>query len=359
MTISSSFGFSFVTYANQENDKVLGREEGTRSVAFSCLSIAIDPNFTDDANTFVDFSINEKPATDKRSSKSASGRSYDFISVEEAEEKLKKQRTRHEKERSNLQRLIDVQNQQIRDLSSRSRKDKKDEDISKPSKSSMTRIIVPDFDGDVININGKGGFRKNKKRGNARGYYNKEKKRKDDKRNANDDDIMARMKYMEERFRQAVIDNKELSKRLQVQRRQYLEEREGLENQIRNEQDKLNCVRDELHMERAYFETSRRMLERLLEDEQRKVEELEQEILMLLTREQIFYSEQRIQEHNVEQQSHQNEEGQYRRRQQPIKQNDDPFVVNIPVKNRNRRAPSTTPNGFTMNINDVHCPLFP
>merc|ERR1712238_516701 len=131
------------------------------------------------------------------------------------------------------------------------------------------------------------------------------------------------------------------------------------------------------HTERAYFETSRRMLERLLGEEEQKVHELEQELLMLMTREQIFSEQKRSleqqqyrqeQEQARKQEEEEEEEHQQRRRrriqlqvqEQKLREYNNSYNGNGNNQQRQEEiGMSVNPTGFSMNINDVQCPLFP
>jgi len=286
-------------------------------------------------------------------------RSYDFISVEEAEIHLQRERTLYESERSELQRLLDLQSQQLRDLAEgRLGKDTEGGnnrgDIGR-NHLSRSRMVVHDSSVGVINS-----VKINRNKCNNKSDSNK--------KNA---DTMLRMELLEARFRDALIDNEELTRCLHDQHREYHFERAELEVQLREEQDRLDYIRDELHMERAHFETSRRMLERLLGEEQQKVHELEQELLMLMTREQIFSEQKRSleqQQYRQEQvQKQQEEEEQLQRRRriqvqvQERKLHEYNNSNNGDWSNRQRQEEigmSVNPIGFAMNINDVQCPLF-
>jgi len=291
--------------------------------------------------------------------------SYDFISVEEAETHLQRERTRYEMERSELQRLLDLQSQQLQDLAegqlgkgteggnnSRSR--------GGAESQTSTRMVVHDSAVGVINS-----IKKNRNKCNNKSDSNK--------KNA---DTMLKMELLEARFRDALIDNEELTRLLHDQHREYRLERAALEDQLREEQDRLDYIRDKLHTERAYFETSRRMLERLLGEEEQKVHELEQELLMLMTREQIFSEQKRSleqQQYRQEQeqarkQEEEEEEQQRRRRrriqlqvqEQKLREYNNSYNGNGNNQQRQEEiGMSVNPTGFSMNINDVQCPLFP
>mmetsp|Transcript_30307 Transcript_30307/g.34800 ORF Transcript_30307/g.34800 Transcript_30307/m.34800 type:complete len:377 (-) Transcript_30307:330-1460(-) len=293
--------------------------------------------------------------------------SYDFISVEEAETHLQRERTRYEMERSELQRLLDLQSQQLQDLAegqlgkgteggnnSRSR--------GGAESQTSTRMVVHDSSVGVINS-----IKKDRNKCNNKSDSNKK-----------NVDTMLKMELLEARFRDALIDNEELTRLLHDQHREYRLERAALEDQLREEQDRLDYIRDKLHTERAYFETSRRMLERLLGEEEQKVHELEQELLILMTREHIFSEQKRSLEQQQyrqeqeqarkqeeEEQQHQQQRRRRRRIQLQVQEQKLREYNNSYNGNRNNQqrqeeiGMSVNPTGFSMNINDVQCPLFP
>jgi hypothetical protein len=107
-------------------------------------------------------------------------------------------------------------------------------------------------------------------------------------------------------------------------------------------------------MERAYFETTQQMLEHLLVEEQQKVRELENELLMMLTREQVFSQDNQSHEEYQEQQRQQQAQKQHGREEHTQSQ-----MNNENRHQQEKKSRGRTFDGFTMNINDVQCPLYP
>jgi len=279
-------------------------------------------------------------------------RSYDFISVEEAEDALRRERARYEGERSELEFLLEVQREQLKDLANGRREKGRTggKNYSGTARNgvlhgrngdgghSPTRIVIRGSHARAnVHVDEMNSNKKSRPKSTRNSFRN----------NANEnDDSLLRMEELEDLLQGAIIENEKLSRRLRDQRHQYNVERTVHEDELREERGRLNCVRDELHMERAYFETSRRMLERMLEDEQRKVQELEQELLMIISQEQVFPPEDQAPE---DYQQHQ--------QQAPKNQSNSQFNNgNGQQENRGRRR---TRADFTMNINDVQCPLYP
>jgi hypothetical protein len=281
-------------------------------------------------------------------------RSYDFISVEEAEDSLRQERARYEGERSELKQLIEIQNRQLR-RSAEGRRDKvKDNKIGqnhpRAEKPSSARIVVQNSAAGAFNYAQKN---RKKRTGNINNGSN----------NKVNNDIILRMEQLEARLRDALIDNDELTRRLHEQHRQYNAERAELEDQLREEQDRLDSAREELYMERSYFETSRRMLEGLLEVETHKVQvleqELEQEFLMQITREEDFSQQKQSleQQHQRQQQAQIQQEQDLERRR---RQEQELYVYNNSNHNGNgSNRQQQQDDCFTININDVQCPLYP
>lgn len=278
------------------------------------------------------------PTTATASAGGDSERPYDFISVEEAEEALQLERSRFEGERSELQWLLETQRQQLQDLMNESRENCKSGNTgqnrgiyrrSGEYAIASKRILIrgTHAHADINSMN----ERRNRKKANVR-----------EKRN-NADDTYIRMKRLESLLQDAIVENEKLTSQLCNQQHQYNAERNAYENELRDEQHRLHSFRDELHMERAYFETSRRMLERLLEEEQQKVQELEQELFMMMTGEEVFSQRDQSDEQQDEQQRQQHSQKQHQKEQQRQK----------------KRARGEQNGGFSMNINDVQRPLYP
>lgn len=288
------------------------------------------------------------------------GRSYDFVSVEEAEEALQKERARYEGERSKLEWLLEVQHQQLQDLANGRREKAKvggkndgnrGRNSSGATKSS-SRIVILGAHGHV-DANMKSSGKKNRQKGN-RTSFRKNSKRKD-RDNSNDNDYTySEMQELEYFLQDAVVENEKLRRRLHEQRHQYNIERAIFEDELREGRDQLNCVRDELHMERAYFETSRRMLQQLLQEEQQKVQELEKELRMIMiSRGEVLSHQEQSQDDYQERRRQEHAQKQYIQQEQYR----DPMHDTNNYHQQKRR--SSNKAGFTMNINDVQCPLYP
>mmetsp|Transcript_28477 Transcript_28477/g.77113 ORF Transcript_28477/g.77113 Transcript_28477/m.77113 type:complete len:346 (+) Transcript_28477:199-1236(+) len=262
-------------------------------------------------------------------------RSYDFISVEEAEEALQRERARYEGERSKLEWLLENQRKQLEDLENDRREIEinGDQTLANAGRSIASRRIVIRGAHAHVDINA---MNSRKKRNKA--------KRENVREKINDtDETYIRMKRLESLLRDAIDENEKLTSQLLEQQHQYNAERNLYENEMREEQRILDSFRDELHMERAYFETSRRMLERMLEEEQHKVRELEQELFMLHTQGEVFGHQQPQCDQHEEQRRQQQAQQQRQKEQQRQK----------------KRQRGGQYSGFTMNINDVQCPLYP
>jgi len=276
-----------------------------------------------------------------------SGRSYDFISVEEAEEGLKRERARYEGERSELQWLLDVQRQQLQELADGRGENEGTGDRNHAATSSSRIVIVgahAHVDANVMNNRRKNRKKNSRNSNNGNGRDNTN----------NDDGTYLRMEQLERRLQDAIIKNENLTRRLREQNHQYNVDRSMYEDELREERGRLNCVRDELHMERAYFDTTQQMLEHLLVEEQRKVQELENELLMMLTRDQVFSQDNQSHDGYQEQQRQQQSQKQHGR--------EEPTQSQMNNENRNqqqKKGRGRTFDGFTMNINDVHSPLYP
>jgi hypothetical protein len=304
------------------------------------LRAAADATTDTTTTTSASSEITEKP------------RSYDFISVEEAEDSLRQERARYEGERSELKQLIEIQNQQLR-RSAEGRRDKVKDNIGRnhprAEKPSSARIVVQNSAAGAFNYAQKN---RKKRTGNINNGSN----------NKVNNDLILRMEQLEARLRDALIDNDKLTRRLHEQHRQYNAERAELEDQLREEQDRLDSAREELYMERSYFETSRRMLEGLLEVETHKVQVLEQELehefLMQITREEDFSQQRQSleEQHQRQQQAQIQQEQDLERRR---RQEQELYAYNNSNHNGNGSNRQQQDDCFTMNINDVQCPLYP
>ena len=288
------------------------------------------------------------------------GLSYDFISVEEAEEALREERARYEGERSELEWLLEVQRQQLRDLADGRREkenigDKKYESRGRSGSNrtkSSSRIVILGAHGHG-DANTKSSGKKNRKKGNRRSFRNNTSRKYYNDPNDNDD-TYSKMKELEYLLQDAVVENEKLTRRLNEQRHQYNVERSIYEDELREGRGRLNGIRDELHMERAYFETTRRMLQQLLQEEQQKVQELEKELTMLMiSREEVLSHQGQSQDEYQERQRQEHAETEYIQQEQSYSQ----FKDTNSYHHQKRRG--STQTGFTMNINDVHCPLYP
>jgi len=279
------------------------------------------------------------------------GHSYDFISVEEAEEALQQERDRYEGERSELQWRLETQRQQLQDLADRQGEKEKTGDRNLRCSHgrggddviSSSRIVIlgahdAHTDATTMNIG-----KKNRKKG-TRGSS---------RSNANGNDrTYLRMERLENLLQDAIVENEKLTRRLRKQHHQYNVESSVYADELREERGRLNCVRDELHMERAYFETSRRMLEHLLVAEQQKVRELEKELMIMISGERVFSQEKQSQEEYHEQQRAQYAQKEYVREESTHSQ------INNEKRHQQKKRGRAHAD-FTMNINDVQCPLYP
>lgn len=271
------------------------------------------------------------------------GSSYDFISVKEAEERLRQERARYEGERSDLEWLLEVQRRQLQELSEGRRG--KGNVGDKMAQKAASRIVILGAHAHVESRNN------GRKRGTRNASRNN---RNGDRNNVNNNDgTYHRMEELENLLQNAIMENEKLTRQLREQHHQYNEERSMYEEELREERGRLNYVRDELHMERAYFETSRRMMEQLIVEEQQKVQQLEKELMMMVSHDQAFSQE------NESQQTYQESYDELERKQeQKQQQQAQQQYRHNPSTNENRRR-SRNQSGFTMNINDVQCPLYP
>ena len=270
------------------------------------------------------------------------GSSYDFISVKEAEEALHQERNRYEGERSDLQWLLEVQRRQLQDLADgrRGKQNAGDGSGVRNAAGPSSRIVIL---GAHAHIDA----RKNRKKaaiGGSRNNANEDNRKKMN----NNDGTYHRMDELENLLQDAIIENEKLTRQLREQHQEYILERSMYEEELQEESSRLNFVRDELHMERAYFETSRRMLEQLLEEEQQKVRQLEKELMMMISREEHVFSQKNQSEEGYQQMErtqHAQKQQQEEERQRQI--------------NNEKRRRVRAQAGFTMNINDVKSPLYP
>ena len=267
--------------------------------------------------------------------------SYDFISVKEAEEALRRERERYEGERSDLQWLLEVQRRQLQDLAEgRPRKPNTvDENFRRSASGPSSRIVI-------LGAQARVGARKTRRKA-TRGASRNSETRNNRKK---DDGTYHRMGELENLLQDAIMENEKLTRQLREQQHQYTIERSMYEEELQEERSRLNYVRDELHMERAYFETSRRMLEQLVEEEQQKVRQLEKELMMMISREQAYTQEDHSQS---EYQEHPQQQAQTQHQQQVQEQQRQTQI------NNEKRRRARIQVGFTMNINDVHQPLYP
>jgi hypothetical protein len=275
----------------------------------------------------------------------------DFISVEEAEEALQEERARYEGERSELEWLLEFQRQQLRELvDGRQEKqsvddtsERKRERRSSHDTKCSSRIVILGTHAKM-----KSSGKKRRRKINSRNFRNISNQK--DRKNENDNDgTFFKMKQLENLLQEATVDNEALIRRLYQQRHQYNIDRSMFEDELREGHNRLNCVRDELHMERAYFQTSRRMLE-----QQQKVQELEKELMMLMISrgELLSHQEQsQFESNEVQCQGHVQEE--YIRRDHSRNENNDARSY------QQGKRRDTILAGFTMNINDVQFPLYP
>ena len=267
------------------------------------------------------------------------GSSYDFISVKEAEEALQRERERYEGERSDLQWLLEVQRRQLEDLAAG--RPRQPNTGNENGRGPSSRIVILGAQARVEN--------KKNRRKSARGGT-----RKNDGRNDvnNDDGTYQRMGELENLLQDALMENEKLTNQLREQQYQFNMERSMYQEELQEERARLNYVRDELHMERAYFETSRRMMQQLVEEEQQKVRQLENELMMMISQQQGFSQNNQSQGQYTQQVETQQQYAQQQRQQQRQQQQS-----THSYNEKSRRAKPQA--GFTMNINDVHQPLYP
>jgi len=286
-------------------------------------------------------------------------RSYDFISVEEAEETLQRERARYEGERSNLQWLLEVQRRQLQDLSDGRREKGTTEEVnrdgrvrnqrvysrSKDFETLSSRIVILGAHADTDVVSSREENRRKGTRGSSQNNVN------DNNQNSTNcsDNTYVRMEQLENLIHDAIVENKKLSRQLRKERHQYNFERSIYEDELREERARLNCVRDELYVERANFEKSRRTLEYLLDEEENKMDEIKKELMMLFSHDQALSREKQSHGHYQEQQHQQWAKKQFVRKGQTENQNN--------WKNGHQQGKRVA--GFTMNINDVHFPLYP
>lgn len=288
------------------------------------------------------------------------GRSYDFISVEEAEEALREERARYEGERSELEWLLEIQRLQLQSLANgqieeQNAGDKNHESRARSSSNdakSSSRILILGGHGHR-DANTKNSGKKNRNKANRRGFRNKTNRKYHNDSNGSDD-TYSKMHELEFLLQDAVIENEKLTRRLHEQRYQYDVERSLFEDELREGRSRLNCVRDELHMERAYFETSRRMLQQLVQEERQKVQQLEKELtMMMISRGELLSRQEQSEDEYQEQQHQKYPQTQHMQQEQSYNR-----VNDANSYHQQKRRENAQPD-FTMNINDVQCPLYP
>eukprot|EP00531_Pseudo-nitzschia_arenysensis_P015652 CAMPEP_0116156602 /NCGR_PEP_ID=MMETSP0329-20121206/22917_1 /TAXON_ID=697910 /ORGANISM="Pseudo-nitzschia arenysensis, Strain B593" /LENGTH=354 /DNA_ID=CAMNT_0003653691 /DNA_START=147 /DNA_END=1211 /DNA_ORIENTATION=+ len=273
------------------------------------------------------------------------GSSYDFISVKEAEERLRQERSRYEGERSDLEWLLDVQRRQLQELSEGRRG--KENAVDMTARKAASRIVILGAHAHVDARSNRRRGTRSASRNNANGDRNRN----------NNDGTYQRMGELENLLQNAIMENEKLTRQLRENHHQYSVERSMYEEELREERGQLNYVRDELHMERAYFETSRRMLEQLIQEEQQKVQQLEKELMMMISHEQAFSQEDQSQE-AYQQELDRNQLAQNQQQAQQQQQQQQQQQMQSQINNQKRRR-GRAKAGFTMNINDVQCPLYP
>jgi hypothetical protein len=202
---------------------------------------------------------------------------YVFISMEEAEQALRHERTIFDKERQEMRGILEDQRRQLEELASRQ---VQRHARSSKRKESSTTIVPPDpveFIQDSDSCSSPTSIPSSSSSKTA--PHDQPMKWTD-----TESGVMQLEKYheqlrnIENQLGHVMGENDRLMKRLQDQHRNFQGEKRELQERIIEERERLTHLREELNMERAYFETSRKLLENLLETEQKKVMSLQEEL---------------------------------------------------------------------------------
>jgi hypothetical protein len=202
---------------------------------------------------------------------------YVFISMEEAEAALRRERLEFDKERHELNSMLEKQRTQLEDLCRgrpRNNQGTVDDD----------EVITP----ELVDLDDVESIRKSKSSksptmmtsisSNTAPHEQAMQWADAEGGLMQQQEYQEQLRNIENQLRHVMGENERLMKRLQDQHRNYQGEKRELQERIMEERERLVHLREELNMERAYFETSRKLLENLLETEQKKVMALQEEL---------------------------------------------------------------------------------
>jgi hypothetical protein len=264
---------------------------------------------------------------------------YVFISMEEAEEALRKERARFDKEKAEMRYLLEVQRNQLEELAGR--REHRNRVVSRKQTKPITGgLMQPDPVFGSVNgstttksvsvasaassssgttLSNSAPHDQAMKWADTEGGYQQQ------------DQYQEQLRHIEHKLRHVLNENTRLMQRLQDQHKTFQMEKNDFKERIMEERERLQHLREELHMERAYFETSRKLLENLLETEKKKVMALKAELFErdMMGRQFAYGAGPTIHEEYVYQTRHTNNNG--------------------------RRAG----RGLEMNMNDIRTPLYP
>jgi chromosome segregation ATPase len=204
---------------------------------------------------------------------------YVFISMEEAEEALRQERMQFDRERQQMRGLLEDQRRQLEELAARQGQRAA---RSKRKGPSATTIVPP----DVIDVTTESKSTTVVSSSSSSSSLSSNTAPHEQAMQWADTEggLMQQEQYQEQlrniehQLRHVMGENERLMKRLQDQHRNFQGEKRELQERIMEERERLTHLREELNMERAYFDTSRKLLENLLETEQKKVMALQEEL---------------------------------------------------------------------------------
>ncbi|KAG7345910.1 hypothetical protein IV203_004977 [Nitzschia inconspicua] len=204
---------------------------------------------------------------------------YVFISVEEAEEALRHERMQFDKERQQMHVMLEDQRRQLEELASRQgqRQARSSKRRGSPSNVSSATTIPH----DIIDVNAEddGKSTSSSSLSSNTAPHEQAMKWADTEGGLmQQEQYQEHLRNIENQLRHVMGENERLMKRLQDQHRDFQCEKRELQERIMEERERLSHLREELNMERAYFDTSRKLLENLLETEQKKVMALQEEL---------------------------------------------------------------------------------
>lgn len=247
----------------------------------------------------------------KRSGASSySDEEYVFISVEEAEQAMRRERMQYERDHEEMRRLIAEQRHQLDELTNRAAQHKQNRGEQSPTQPRIrvTHVVGGGSSTPSMSASSSAPMRdsfsthrhnEEHHQRQHRDHYRHSSSQKQpfvqsdaafSTGDSYSDDAtplswntryhQAQLIDLEHRLHEAMQENAVLMQRLRDQRHMYDEEKEELERRVLEERERVLCLQEELSMERAYFEQSKNMLEDLLTTEQKKVQNLQEDLMI-------------------------------------------------------------------------------